>query len=140
MNLKTIVIGVLALVIISILGVSIFDITKPVPVIKVNVEVIEVDNKTIILESSAKQIQKTQLTRPITDLKSFPSISSHVLMSSGYSNWGHIEYKGPGEYEMLLGFKEGQNPKSNETVSVITYIYDINGEPLDRDVIDLVWE
>ena len=124
-----------------IFGVNIFDFSKPVPMIKVKMEILEFDNETMIIDKSFEQSQTTFLKRPRSELQDFPVISSHAAMNGQYySEWAIEKYEGSGEYELNIGFKEGFYPESNDSIMVITYIYNNQGTAVAKDISYFTWE
>ena len=87
-----------------------------------------------------EQSQTTKLKRPQANLQQFPVISSHALVNnSHFSNWGMAEYNGTGKYNLQIGFEEGAYPKPNESIFVITYIYNDEGKPELKETLSFIW-
>jgi len=131
----------MALIIIFIFGINFFDVTEKVPLVKATFEIIEVDNETLIIDKSVEQSQTTYLKRPQSELQEYPLIASHATINGiYYTEWGIVNYNGPGEYEILMGFRNGKYPESNDYVMVITYIYDEEGITIFKDISEFYWE
>jgi len=130
----------MALIVISILGFTAFDFSETVPIINVNLEVVVFENEPVVIDHFAEQSQTTKLKSPQTSLKSFPAVASHALVNQSYfSNWGIVEYDGTGVYNIQMGFEEGSYPKSNESITVITYIYDNEGKAELKEAFSFIW-
>ena len=141
MKLKFIILGGITLITILIFGLNFFDFSEPVPIIKVKLDILEVDGEFIIIDKFFEQSQTTYLKRPRSELQDFPLISSHAAVNGQFfSEWGILKYNGPGEYEVLMGFREGFYPESNASIMVITYIYDEEGTPVLKDTSYFIWE
>lgn len=140
MKLKYVLLGGMALIVISILTFTAFDFSETVPVLNVHLEVVVFENEPIVIDHSVEQLQTTKLKRSQTILKNFPAIGSHALVNQSYfSNWGIVEYNGTGEYDIQIGFEEWAYPKSNESITIITYIYGDEGNIELKESSSFIW-
>ncbi|MCL7412485.1 MAG: hypothetical protein M8353_02580 [ANME-2 cluster archaeon] len=131
----------MALIIIFIFGINFFDASEKVPIVKATFEFIEVDNEILVIDKSVGQSQTPYLKRPQSELQDYPLIASHAAINGiYYTDWGIMNYDGPGEYEILMGFRDEKYPISNDTIMVITYIYDENGTVIFRDKSEFYWK
>ena len=140
MKLKFILLGGMALMVISILVFTAFDFSETIPIVNVHLEVVVFENEPVVIDHSVEQSQTTKLRNSHTMLQSFPAIGSHALVEKSYfSNWGIVEYNGTGQYDVQIGFEEGAYPKSNENITVYTYIYSDEGKIVLKEASSFIW-
>lgn len=141
MNIRYIIFAIVVLVILFIFGINFFDFSEKVPIVKATFEFIEVDDEILVIDKSVDQSMTTYLKRPQSELQEYPLIAAHAAINGiYYTDWGIVNYNGPGEYEILMGFRDDIYPQSNDTIMVITYIYDDNGTAIFRDKSEFYWK
>lgn len=119
--------------------------TKDVPVIKVNVTlverngIVEEDNITFTQENVSynNRPQKTQAD-------SFPAIGARTTILKGKDSiigpWEMLPYKGSGNYSFNIGFRENHYPIRDESIHISIMIVDKDGERIGYIIKDIAWK
>lgn len=119
--------------------------TKQVPVVHVNMTLVEKDGYVEVENYKLTQEMVNYLSRPrTTQAESFPAITARTMIVKGKNSsigpWETLPYKGNGAYSFNIGFKEDKYPVLNDTVHISIMIVDIKGGQIGYFVQDMIWE
>ncbi len=118
---------------------------KQVPVIHVNITLVEKDGNVDVVNYKLNQEMVNYLARPkTTQPESFPAITARTMIAKGKNStigpWEALPYKGNGDYSFNIGFKEDNYPVLNDKVNIFIYVWDKKGEVIGHFENDMVWE
>ena len=118
---------------------------KQVPVVHVNITLVETDGYVEVENYRLTQELVNYLSRPrTTTAESFPAITARTMIVKGKNSsigpWETLPYKGNGTYSFNIGFKEDKYPVLNDTVHISIMIVDKNGGQTGYFVQDMIWK
>jgi len=118
---------------------------KQVPVVHVNMTLVENDGYVEVEDYKLTQEMVNYLSRPrTTQAESFPAITARTMIVKGKNSsigpWETLPYKGNGTYSLNIGFKEDKYPVLNDSVHISIMIVDKNGGQTGYFVQDMIWE
>ncbi len=119
--------------------------TKQVPVVHVNMTLVEKDGYVEVENYKLTQELVNYLSRPrTTQAESFPAITARTMIVKGKNSsigpWETLSYKGNGAYSFNIGFKEDTYPVLNDTVHISIMIVDQKGGQIGYFVQDMIWK
>ena len=119
--------------------------TKQVPVVHVNITLVEKDGYVEVENYKLTQEMVNYLSRPrTTQAESFPAITARTMIVKGKNSsigpWETLPYKGNGAYSFNIGFKEDKYPVLNDTVHISIMIVDKKGGQIGYFVQDMIWK
>jgi hypothetical protein len=117
--------------------------TKQVPVIHVNITLVE--NQGLVEAENYRLIQGTvnYLNRPkSTQPEAFPALSARAVILKGENStiepWENLPYKGTGTYSFDIGFEE-KYPAPGDKINIYIYVWDKSGERVGYLMKDIIW-
>ena len=118
---------------------------KQVPVVHVNMTLVENDGYVEVEDYKLTQEMVNYLSRPrTTQAESFPAITARTMIVKGKNSsigpWETLPYKGNGTYSLNIGFKEDKYPVLNDSVHISIMIVDKEGGQTGYFVQDMIWE
>ena len=118
---------------------------QEIPVIKVNIflvereSIVEADNL-ILTQENVSYYDRPQKTQA----DSFPAIGARITINKGKSSiigpWEMVSYKGGGNYSFNIGFGENYYPTIGESLHISIIIVDKDGERIGYIVKDIIWK
>lgn len=120
--------------------------TKQVPVVHVNITLVEKDGNVEVENYKLTQDMVNYLSRPrTTQAESFPAITARTMIVKGKNStigpWETLPYKGNGTYSFNIGFKEDNYPVIDDTVHIsIMIVADSKGKQISYFGQDMIWE
>ncbi len=120
---------------------------KQVPVVKVNLTLVEKGGLVVAENSTFTQGTVDYAGRPKNPISTFPAITGRTLVArnntnattESSSNWESIPYKGNGTYLMDIGFNEKYYPDPGDSVHVSVMIVDEKGNRIGYVVNNMKW-
>lgn len=117
---------------------------EEVPVLKVNLTLIERQGEVLAENFSLTQGTVNILQKPHSVQASFPSISGRTMIRKEkglvVGSWENVPYNGNGTYSFNIGFKEENYPVFNDTVTVSIYIINKKAERIGFFGNSLIWK
>lgn len=120
--------------------------TKQVPVVHVNITLVEKDGIVEVENYTLTQDMVNYLSRPrTTQAESFPAITARTMIVKGKNStigpWETLPYKGNGTYSLNIGFKEDNYPVIDDRVHIsIMVVVDTKGKQISYFAQDMIWE
>jgi len=121
---------------------------KQVPVVKVNLTLVEENGLVVAENSTFSQGTVDFAGRPRNPISTFPVIAGRTLVTRNNSNastlstgeWESIPYRGNGTYAFNIGFNENYYPDPGDIVHVSILVADINGSRIGYTISNMVWK
>lgn len=121
---------------------------KQVPVVKVNITLVEKEGLAVAENSSFTQGTVDYAGRPQSPVSTFPVISGRTMVTRKNSNastlstseWESLPYKGNGTYTFNIGFNENYYPDPGDMVHVSVLIADEKGSRIGYTINNMIWE
>lgn len=119
--------------------------TKEVPVVHVNITLVEKNGNVEVENYKLTQGMVNYLSRPkATQAESFPAITARTMIVKGMNStigpWETLPYKGNGTYSFNIGFKEDNYPVLDDKVHIsIMIVVDTKGKQISYFAQDMIW-
>jgi len=133
------------LLLILIIGTGCVNPIKEVPVIKVNISLVEREGIVDIFSEKFTQDNVSYINRPKnTQADSFPAIATRTMITKGNDSiigqWEMVQYTGSGNYSFNIGFHENHYPVRGDKIHISVIVVDKNGERIGYLVKDIKWK
>lgn len=119
--------------------------TKQVPVIHINITLVEKQGHVEVENYRLTQETLNYLNRPkSTQVEVFPAISARTVILKGENStigpWENLAYKRNGTYSFDIGFVEGKYPVPNDKVNIFIYVWDEKGGRIGYFAQEMIWD
>jgi|GEM_PF-2102604 len=121
---------------------------KQVPVVKVNITLVERDNLVVGENATFTQSTVDYAARPNNPVTTFPVISGRTLVTRnntktstlGTGQWESLPYRGNGTYSFNIGMAEDYYPEPGDNVHVTIMVANKTGARIGYTIHNMIWE